>query len=290
MARKTRKETQNERSKAKTGRNHEIVGMLKTGVSARQIAREYKLSYSGAKKLCAKLKVSGSCDRSPGSGRKRKTTERSDRFIVKCAKADNPTKKAIADQLLAQTGAKVCVKTIQRRLKQKGLAWRKKSKKPYVGEKNRVLRLSFAREHVNWSVHQWKRVVWSDESQFCLHNQSSQYFWKTKDEKLSNRAMQGTVKHQKSLNVWGCFSWNGVGDLHRVKGIMTGEVYRKILIHHLVPSAKRLCPNGFVFQQDNDPKHTSGVVSRYLTNKKLDVMKWPSQSPDLNPIEIYGLN
>ena len=290
MAKETRKENQKEISKAKTGRNHEILGMLKAGVSARQISPEYNLSYSGAKKLCAKLKLSGSCGRSPGSGRKRKTTERSDRFIVKCSKAGTPTKNEMADELKAQTGDKVSSKTIQRRLKEKRLAWRKKSKKPYVSEKNRVLCLSSAREHVGRSVDQWKRVVWSDESPLCLQNQSTQYVWRTKDEKVSNRSMQGTVKHQKSIKIWGCFSWNAVGDLHRVKGIMTGEVYRKILIHHLVPSANRLCPNGFVFQHDNDPKHTSGVVSKYLKNKKFHVMQWPAQSPDLTPLKIYGLN
>ena len=74
------------------------------------------------------------------------------------------------------------------------------------------------------------------------------------------------------FNVWGCFSWNGVGDLHRVKGILTGTEYRKILIHHLVPSANRLNPEGFIFQQDNDPKHTSNVAKKYLQSKKIEVM------------------
>ena len=78
MATKTREQIKRETSQAKTGRNHEILGMLKAGVSARQISREYNLSYSGAKKLCTKLKSSGSCGRTPGSGCKRKTTERSD--------------------------------------------------------------------------------------------------------------------------------------------------------------------------------------------------------------------
>ena len=91
------------------------------------------------------------------------------------------------------------------------------------------------------------------------------------------RAMQGTVNHQKSINVWGCFSWKGVGDLHWVKGILTGPEYRKILIHHMVPSANRLNPEGFIFQQDNDPKHTSNVVKKYLQNKKIEVMNWPAQ-------------
>ena len=70
---------------------------------------------------------------------------------------------------------------------------------------------------------------------------------------------------------------------------MTGPEYRKILIHHVVPSANRLNPEGFIFQQDNDPKHTSNVAKKYLQIKKIEVMNWQPQSPDLNPIEnLWG--
>ena len=115
--------------------NHEILGMLKTGVSAREAAQEFKLSYSGAKKICSKLKLTGDCGRTPGSARKRKKTERSDRFIAKSSKSGTPTKKEITNESKNQTGVEVSIKTIQRRLREKGITWRKKSKKPYVSER-----------------------------------------------------------------------------------------------------------------------------------------------------------
>ena len=79
-----------------------------------------------------KLKLTGDCGRTHGSGRKRKTTERSDRFIAKCSKSGTPSKKEIANELRTQTGVEVSTKTIQRRLREKGITWRKESKKPYV--------------------------------------------------------------------------------------------------------------------------------------------------------------
>ena len=40
-----------------------------------------------------------------------------------------------------------------------------------------------------------------------------------------------------------------------------------------------------VFQHDNDPKHTSKATKEYLMNQELEILPWPAQSPDLNPIE-----
>uniref|UniRef100_A0A8C4XFK0 Tc1-like transposase DDE domain-containing protein n=1 Tax=Erpetoichthys calabaricus TaxID=27687 RepID=A0A8C4XFK0_ERPCA len=38
--------------------------------------------------------------------------------------------------------------------------------------------------------------------------------------------------------------------------------------------------------KDNDPKHTSKSTSEWLKKNKMKTLEWPSQSPDLNPIEM----
>ena len=45
--------------KINLGRNHEILGILKYGVSVYEISKKLNLSYSRAEKLCSKLKSDG---------------------------------------------------------------------------------------------------------------------------------------------------------------------------------------------------------------------------------------
>jgi hypothetical protein len=86
--------------------------------------------------------------------------------------------------------------------------------------------------------------------------------------------------------VWGCFASSGVGRLHHIQGIMKKEEYHAILQHQMFPSANALFGhNNWIFQQDNDLKHTAIINQAYLANRHVNVMDWPAQSPDLNPIE-----
>ena len=111
------------------------------------------------------------------------------------------------------------------------------------------------------------------------------------NERFKKECILPTVKHGGgSVMVWGCFSHAGVGKLVKVNGILEQKQYHSILQRHAIPSGVSLIGRGFIFQQDNDPKHTSKLCARYLNGKKeageLDIMEWPSQSPDLNPIEL----
>ncbi|KAK3544105.1 hypothetical protein QTP86_001696, partial [Hemibagrus guttatus] len=96
-----------------------------------------------------------------------------------------------------------------------------------------------------------------------------------------------TVKHGGgNIMLWGCFSAKGPGRLIRVKERMKGAMYREILSKNLLPSARALkMKRGWVFQHDNDPKHTARATKEWLCKKHFKVLEWTSQSPDLNPIE-----
>ena len=95
-----------------------------------------------------------------------------------------------------------------------------------------------------------------------------------------------TVKHGGgSVLVWGCFHAGGVGPLFRVEGIMCKEEYRDILANVMLPYGWSHMGRGWIFQQDNDPKHASKLVKQWFVDRRLKVLDWPSQSPDLKPIE-----
>ena len=84
--------------------------------------------------------------------------------------------------------------------------------------------------------------------------------------------------------LWGCFATKGTGALHKIYGIMGQENHVDVLKQHLKTSVRKLkIGHKWVFQMDNDPKHTSKVVAKWLKDNKVKVLKWPSQSPDLNP-------
>ena len=90
--------------------------------------------------------------------------------------------------------------------------------------------------------------------------------------------------------VWGCVAGQGMGRLHQIDGIMCSTNYVEILKKSYLRTLKdydlkHSRPERVLFQQDNDPKHTSKVTKDFFAKRRIKVLDWVPSSPDMNIIK-----
>lgn len=267
-------------------------GLAQAGQNQYEIAGQLNCTTKTVRELLKKIDETKSLADRKRSGRPRKTSPREDRIVVRQSYLNrrldaNELSKKIVPNLVKNH---ISHSTVQRRLREAGLFGRVARKKPWLTLAHRFARWKWATKHQYLTWDDWKQVIFSDESPFTLFQRGGRRWVRRRaGEAYLDQCVQPTVKHGGGkIQVWGCFSWNGAGPLYRVKDKLNGAQYRQILKTHMAPFlAKYQQETGreVIFQQDNDPKHTSKVAQRYLENKSIVLLDWPSQSPDMNPIE-----
>ncbi len=98
-----------------------------------------------------------------------------------------------------EAGVKASRATTHRRVKEFGYSCRQRH-------------LTWAKEKKNWTVAQWSKVLFSDESKFCFSFGESRV-WRKGGEAHSPRCLKSSVKFPQSVMIWGAMSPAGVDPL-----------------------------------------------------------------------------
>ncbi len=204
-------------------------------------------------------------------GRKRCTTNWENHSLMRIVKKNRFKNLGELHMKWTEAGFKVSRATTHRRVKEFGYSSRQRC-------------LTWAKEKKNWTVTQCSKVLFSDESKFCISfgNQGPRVWRKCGEAHspspvLSFHSQWWCGVHCHLLVLVHCVF---------LKTNVTASVYQNILEHFKLPSADQLFKDAdFILQQDLAPAHTAKSTKSWLYDHGVGVLDWPANSPDLNPIE-----
>ncbi|KAG2470135.1 TCB1 transposase, partial [Polypterus senegalus] len=279
-----------------------IVSRHKSGEGYRKISAALKVPMSTVASIIHKWKKFETTR--TRAGRPSKLSNRGRRALVKEV-TKNPMVTLSELQRSSLEGSPLSTRTtISAAIHQSGLYSRVARWNPLLSKRHMEACLEFAKRHLKDSQTMRNKILWSDETKIELSGVNARrHVWRKPGTAHHQANTIPTVKHGGgSIMLWGCFSAAGTGRLVRIKGKMTAAMYRDILVENLLQSALDLrLGRQLIFQQDtdpkqtakiskewlqdNDPKHTAKISKEWLQDNSVNVLEWPSQSPDLNPIE-----
>lgn len=264
-----------------------IISLLQGGMSTRHVAKRVAVSHMTVSRMRKQCIADNSM---PTRGRPRSLSSRNKKWLVRqvtSGKAD--TAAQLRKELANVADVHISVSTVRRALKESGMKAVVKKKRPKLQPRHVRDRYNFALRHQHWTSEDWKRVVFSDETKINrLASDGRQWVWKNPGGQLTEQHVSGTVKFGGgSLMMWGCMTAHGIGYACKIDERMDSELYTRILDDEFLETLDfySMDRTKIIFQQDNDPKHTSRLATQWFHDNQIEVLDWPAQSPDLNPIE-----
>jgi len=264
------------------------IGMLESGMLPGEIALHFGCSTRTIVKLRRRHATTGTVDDHPRSGRPRVTTGNQDRYIRLHHLRDRwiPASRTAAETI-GTHGRPVSSRTIRRRLNSQGLRARRPFMGPILTIRNRQNRSLWAQQHLRWTHARWDRVLFTDESRFCVSvADGRKRVWRRKGERYSSACV---LQHNRfgggSVMVWAGISGRHRTDLVIVDGTLTARRYiDQILEPHVLPFFESH-PTVDILMQDNARPHAARITKDFLEESEISVMNWIPYSPDLNPLE-----
>jgi transposase len=267
-----------------------VLGLRLGGNSMSVISKKLKIPKTTVYDTIKRHMNSENVKSAPRSGRPKALNE-DDQKKLKDIVINNNRNSAelIQREFTIESGKKVSTKTIRKNLHELKIYSRIAAVKPLLSEKQRLRRLKWCNQRKHWTIKNWKTVIWSDESRFTIFkNDGPGRVWRKDGHRYDIENLVPSVKHGGGgIMVWGCFSGKGLGPLVKVDGKMNRWDYIDILEKNLLPLVRNKFNNrNYSFQDDNAPVHTAKAVQDWIKENRIKILEdWPSQSPDLNPIE-----
>ncbi len=150
-------------------------------------------------------------------GRKWCTTNRENRSLMRIVKQNRFKNLGELHKEQTEAGVKASRATTHRRVKEFGCNCRIPLFKPLLNHRQCQMRLTWANKK-NWTVAHWSKVIFSDESKFCIsfRNQGPRV-WRKGGEPHRPSCLKSSVKFPQSVMIWGAMSSAGVGPLYFLK-------------------------------------------------------------------------
>jgi len=91
----------------------------------------------------------------------------------------------------------------------------KPTRKPGLTQEMRSARLKWALEHKDWTLEDWKNVIWTDETSVVINHRRGGYrVWRKADERVVKSCIRERWKGYSEFMFWGCFSYDKKGPCH----------------------------------------------------------------------------
>jgi transposase len=159
---------------------HQAVGMILGGKSSREVAKALKVNQSSVVRWFQKHNSGEDLSDRKRSGRPTVMSKISKMVVSKSLTKKRQSTRKLAERL-TRHGHAMSHTTVYNYLTQKlGVRSFKRCKIPKLTEEHVRKRLRFCRERLNWTVEDWKKIIWSDESPYLLYpdgNSKNDVIW-----------------------------------------------------------------------------------------------------------------